>query len=54
MTVVALVVGGLLSYADANVKATVALRSQATAAATADGAAQAALNALRRTATTTT
>jgi hypothetical protein len=47
VTVVALVVGGLLSYADANVKATVALRSQATAAATADGAAQVALNTLK-------
>jgi hypothetical protein len=48
VTVVALVVGGLLSYAEANVKATVALRSQAAAAATADGAAQAALNELRQ------
>jgi hypothetical protein len=47
VTVVALVVGSLLSYADTNVRATVALRAQAAGAATADGAAQAALNALR-------
>jgi len=46
VTVVALVVGALLSYADSNVRATVALRAQAAEAATADGAAQAALNEL--------
>ena len=46
ITVVGLVVAALLSYADANVKATVALRAQAAEAATAEGAAQVALEVL--------
>ena len=48
ITVIALVVGGLLSFGDTSLRTTVAVRAQATTAATADGAAQAALNTLRR------
>jgi hypothetical protein len=48
VTVVAVVVGALLSYADTSMRVTVALRSQSADAATADGAAQAALNELAK------
>ena len=47
VTVVALVVGAILGFSDTSLRATVALRTQATTAATADGAAQAAINTLR-------
>jgi hypothetical protein len=47
VTVVGLVIAALLSYADSNVKATVALRAQAAESATAEGAAQAALDVLK-------
>jgi hypothetical protein len=46
ITVMALVITAVLSYADTNVRATVALRVQDNAAATAEGAAQVALNTL--------
>jgi hypothetical protein len=46
VTLIALVIGGVLSYADSNMRATVALRTQSNAAATAEGAAQAALDTL--------
>ena len=48
ITVVALVIGALLSFADTSVRVTVALRSQAAAIYGSDGAAQAAITALRR------
>jgi hypothetical protein len=47
VTVVALVVGAILGFADTSLRTTVALRAQAASAATADGAAQAAINTLR-------
>jgi hypothetical protein len=47
VTVVALVMGAVLSVADSNFRATVAMRSQAAQAAAADGAAQLAIDALR-------
>ncbi|MGY1736193.1 hypothetical protein [Geodermatophilus sp. SYSU D00684] len=47
VTAVAVLVSGLLTFADTSVRATVGLRDQAAAAATADGAAQAAINELR-------
>src|SRR5829696_573541 len=46
VTVIALVIGGVLSYADSNMRATVAFRTESNAAATAEGAAQAALDTL--------
>src|SRR4051812_1083899 len=48
VTVIALVVGALLSFGDTSLRTTVAMRQQATTAATADAGAQAALNTLRR------
>ncbi|HEX8306225.1 MAG TPA: hypothetical protein VF612_15215 [Jatrophihabitans sp.] len=48
ITVVAVVVGALLSFGDSSVRTTVALRSQAASIYGADGAAQAAITALRR------
>ena len=48
VTVVSVVVVGLVNYAGTSVAATVALRSQADVAATADAGAQAAINDLRR------
>lgn len=48
VTVVALVTGALLSQADASLKATVGLRDQAGSAYNGDGAAQAAINELRK------
>jgi hypothetical protein len=48
ITVVGLVVGALLSFGDTSLRATVALRAQTASAATADGAAQAAINVLKR------
>jgi hypothetical protein len=48
VTVVALVVGAILGFSDTSLRATVQLRAQAGSAATADGAAQVAINALRR------
>jgi len=47
VTVVALVIGAVLSIADSNFRATVALRNQSAQAAAADGAAQLAIDALR-------
>jgi hypothetical protein len=47
VTVVSLVVGGLLFFADTSLRTTVALRAEGGSAATADGAAQAAINTLR-------
>ena len=48
ITVVAVVIAAVISLASANLRATVAVRSQATETAGADGAAQAAINQLRR------
>ena len=48
VTVVSVVVTVVLSFADTSIRTTVALRGQATAAANADGAAQIAINALRK------
>lgn len=48
VTVVALVVGALLSFGDTSLRTTMAVRDQASTAATADAGAQAALNTLRR------
>jgi hypothetical protein len=48
ITVVALVVGALLSFGDSSVRVTVAVRGQAAGVYGSDGAAQAAINALRR------
>jgi hypothetical protein len=48
ITVVALVTGALLSQADTSMKATIALRDQAGSAYNGDGAAQAAINELRK------
>jgi len=48
ITVVGLVVSVLLSFGDSSLRTTVALRTQTAAAYDADGAAQAAINALRR------
>jgi hypothetical protein len=48
ITVVALVVAGLLSFADTSIRTTVAVRKQASNAYSADGAAEAAVNALQR------
>jgi len=48
ITVVAVTVAGVLAYADANVRATEALRDQASIAATADAAAEVAINAMRQ------
>jgi hypothetical protein len=48
ITVVAVAVGALLSFGDSSVRTTVALRSQAATIYGADGAAQAAITALRR------
>jgi hypothetical protein len=48
ITVVALVVAGLLSFADTSIRTTVAVRAQAGNAYSADGAAEAAVNALQR------
>jgi hypothetical protein len=48
VTVVSVVVTVALSFADTSIRTTVALRGQATAAASADGAAQIAINTLRR------
>ncbi|RSD09546.1 hypothetical protein [Amycolatopsis eburnea] len=47
VTVVAVVLGALLSFADTSVRATVNLRDQASAAYTADGALQAGINGIR-------
>ena len=47
VTVVALVIGAVLSIADTNFRATVAMREQAAQGAAADGAAQLAIDALR-------
>ncbi|WP_254896657.1 hypothetical protein [Amycolatopsis sp. Hca4] len=47
VTVVAVVLGALLSFADTGVRTTVNLRDQAAAAYTADGALQAGINAIR-------
>jgi len=48
ITVVAVVTSVVLSFSDASLRATVELRKQASAASTADGAAQVAINALRK------
>ena len=48
ITVIAVVLSALLSFADTSVRATIALRAQARQAYAADGAAQVAINALRR------
>lgn len=48
ITVVALVVGAMLSFSDSSVRVTVAVRSQAATVYGSDGAAQAAITALRR------
>src|SRR5690606_37614332 len=48
ITVISVAVVGMLTLAFANLRATTALREQAAAAAAADGAAQVAINALRR------
>src|SRR5947208_2415279 len=48
ITVVALVVGAMLSFSDTSVRVTVAVRSQAASTYASDGAAQAAITALRR------
>jgi hypothetical protein len=48
ITVVAVAIGALLSFGDSSVRVTVALRSQAADSYGADGAAQAAITALRR------
>jgi Tfp pilus assembly protein PilX len=48
ITVVAVVTSAVLSLNDTNVRATVQLRSQASTASTADGAAQVAINAIRK------
>jgi hypothetical protein len=47
VTVIALVVGGLLTITDSSLRTTSSVRFQGTVAATADGAAQAAINTLR-------
>ncbi|WP_206785987.1 hypothetical protein [Amycolatopsis sp. MtRt-6] len=47
VTVIAVVLGALLSFADTSVRTTVALRDQAASAYTADGALQAGINAIR-------
>ena len=47
VTTIALVIGGMLSFTDTNLRTTVQLRGQGNVAATADGAAQAAINDLR-------
>src|SRR3954454_22982603 len=48
ITVVAVVVGAILSFVDSSMRATVAVRAQAAQAAAADGAAQLALNDMRQ------
>jgi hypothetical protein len=48
ITVVTLVVGGLLTFSNTSLRTTVAVRAQDTTATTADGAAQAAVNTLKR------
>jgi hypothetical protein len=48
ITVVAVVMGVVLSYAETNLRTTVAMRGQAARAAAADGAAKVAINQLRR------
>ncbi|MGI5246195.1 hypothetical protein [Dactylosporangium sp. CA-139066] len=48
VTVIAVVIAAVLSFADTSIRATLNLRDQAAAAATADGAAQIAINALRQ------
>jgi hypothetical protein len=48
VTVVAVVVASILALADANLRGTIALRKQAAQSANADGAAEAAINALRQ------
>ncbi|WP_410586543.1 hypothetical protein [Amycolatopsis sp. lyj-23] len=52
VTVVAVVLGALLSFADTSVRTTVNLRDQAASAYTADGALQAGINAIRTSAFT--
>jgi len=47
VTVIAVVLGALLSFADTSVRTTVNLRDQAASAYTADGALQAAINSIR-------
>ncbi len=49
VTVIAVVLGALLSFADTSVRTTVNLRDQAASAYTADGALQAGINAIRNT-----
>ncbi len=48
VTVVVVVMAAVLAYADTNIRATVALRRQAAAAATAEAAAEVAINTLRK------
>ena len=48
ITVVSLVVMAVLAFADTSMRSTIALRSQVSETAAADGAAQAAINALRK------
>ncbi len=52
ITVVAVVIGTLLAFVDASMRGTIAVRAQAAQAAAADGAAQVAVNALRKSAYT--